>query len=144
MIDLPRYDTRTGLQTIAEIDAALTAIREDEESDPGALDCDELELLRDLHTIVTEPPKELPADLDHYAWRVPAVIDGEQRLLIPHSNPRVFEDPADGISATVAEAIEYLEGFGFADAAVDERWVLVHYRGEIVHFGLPADISPQE
>lgn len=68
-------------------------------------------------------------DLDYYAWRERSTIDGTDRLLIPWSNPALYEYDFGFVFATAQEAIDFKAE---DEAAADEDWVLVHYTGEIV------------
>jgi hypothetical protein len=68
-------------------------------------------------------------DLDYFAWRERAVIDGEERLLVPWSDPRLYEFAFDFIYLSKEEALEGKDSY---DEAIDEDWVLVHYNGTIV------------
>lgn len=74
-------------------------------------------------------------DLDFYEWRERVIMDGVERLLIPCGDPHRFEFAADGISASVEEAVAYLENFGFEEDYDPNTWVLVHYVGSICEVG---------
>lgn len=63
-------------------------------------------------------------DLNYYCWRE-RVGD---RLLIPHANPMVYEDPVDVIFESVQEAVDYRDEH-YPD---ETEWVLVHHVGTII------------
>lgn len=75
-------------------------------------------------------------DLDHYCWRERAFDeDGDERLLVPHSDPDLYEFPIDFIFPTVDAALAWKA------EAIDEEWVdhleanawvLVHMMGTII------------
>ncbi len=50
----------------------------------------------------------------HLVWREVAQVEGEDRprLLVPHSDPHVYENALDGLFATEQQAYEYLNPFG--------------------------------
>lgn len=77
---------------------------------------------------MSQDTDSVPIDLDYFQWRERRNIDGVDRLLIPCSDPNLYERPADGTFATVAEAIDYLEAC-FEHEYDPGTWVLVHYRG---------------
>lgn len=75
-------------------------------------------------------PADYPLDLDYFTWRKPVTVDGEPRLLIPCSDPMLYEYPADAIFTDCDDAMEYRD-----DVWEDEdtsEWVLVRYVGSIV------------
>jgi hypothetical protein len=116
----------TDTERIGELrEAAYTALNADwrEEDQPTG------EQVETIIGVVLQRLRERgdqPIDLNFYAWREWTTdASGDQRLLVPWSDPQLYEYPADGISATVEEALEYREQIG----AQDEGWVLVHYVG---------------
>ncbi|HUU80819.1 MAG TPA: hypothetical protein VMW90_05175 [Acidobacteriota bacterium] len=56
----------------------------------------------------------------HYTWRV--ITDG--RLLVPHSNPRVYEYPIDMLFDSKVEAQKFLVDQGLVKEARKEKWAL--------------------
>jgi hypothetical protein len=75
-------------------------------------------------------------DLDFYAWRKPVTIDGQERLIVPMSDPVEYEWDFGLIFGTPDEAQDTLEAYEYEDIAREEGWVLVHYSGVRV------DITP--
>lgn len=57
---------------------------------------------------------ETPKTEGWFCWRVYETPEGEDkpRLLIPHSDPNLYEYPLDGLFGTPEEAIEYLKQMG--------------------------------
>ena len=78
-------------------------------------------------------------DLNFYAWRVPVVEDGVERLLVPHSDPHEHEFPFDLIFGSSSEAHETLAEYGYDEEAEEEGWVLVYFNG--IRFDPPFDDS---
>lgn len=69
-------------------------------------------------------------DLDYYTWRERSVdANGDERLIVPWSDPRQYEDDYGFIYPSAQAAIDSKER---DDEARNERWVLVHYTGEVV------------
>lgn len=75
-------------------------------------------------------------DLDHYCWRERAYDDeGDERLLVPHGDPDLYEFPIDFVFATSGDALVWL-----AEAIEEEwvepleanSWVLVHFTGTVI------------
>lgn len=66
-------------------------------------------------------------DIEHYAWRAPAVVEGEKRLLTPQSDPYEYEYPFDGIFASTEEAMTALHDQEMVEEAVEGNWVLLHF-----------------
>jgi hypothetical protein len=90
-------------------------------------------------------------DLEYFCWREPCKdADGDDRLLIPRSDPFRYEHPVDMIWASEQEAIEWREQeivdltdpdpdaenddkLADDDEAADVRsWVLVKYVGRVI------------
>lgn len=95
-------------------------------------------------------------DLDFFCWREPTKdVEGNDRLLVPWSNPMQYEHPFDSIFATAKEAEDFRDEMVEPGACIlDEAdilagrdddcsthehedweakdWVLVHYVGTIV------------
>lgn len=74
-------------------------------------------------------------DLDFYCFRE-QIDDGDgPRLLVPHSNPRLYEYPIDYVFASSGEALVWL-GEAIDDEQIDadeaNSWVLVHYTGTTI------------
>jgi 7,8-dihydro-6-hydroxymethylpterin-pyrophosphokinase len=65
-------------------------------------------------------------DLDFFAWREPARVDTEDRLLIPHRDPMEYDSPVNLLFETAQEAFDYAETFHPAEY---QDWKLVHYVG---------------
>lgn len=75
-------------------------------------------------------------DLNHYCWRERTRDeDGNERFLVPHADPDVYESPIDLIFATSSDALVWL-GEAIEEEWVDREetrnWALVHYRGAVV------------
>ena len=69
-------------------------------------------------------------DLDYYTWREWKTDgDGKERLLIPWSDAMKYENDFGYVFASVQEAVDFKEN---DENALEEDWVLVHFRGEIV------------
>lgn len=93
-------------------------------------------------------------DLDFYCWREATKdADGDDRLLVPWSDPNKYEHPFNMIFASEQEAIDYKleaiergpcilppEAMATEDdcsthehePAEGDDWVLVHYRGTVI------------
>jgi len=50
---------------------------------------------------------------------------GEIRMVIPHADPKVYEDAMDWLFETPEQAIKALILMGMYDEAVEEKWILV-------------------
>lgn len=73
-------------------------------------------------------------DLDYYCFRERTQDENGERLLIPRSNPGLYEEPIDYVFPSSVEAVAWLSE-ALDEEWVDEDevadWVLVHYTGTV-------------
>jgi hypothetical protein len=68
--------------------------------------------------------KSLPSPESYLTWRVPVVMDGEPRLLVPHSDPYEYEFPFDLLFDDEEHALRVLRDYGYEEEADEQGWVL--------------------